>query len=200
MMRLKQVHLLGFLICLFVLSASCQQKVFDPKVATTSPADTAQNFRFQKFSTVGLPDPVGYVNDFENIFTDKEEHILDSLIDAFEKRTTIEIAVVTIDTNMLSQRSLFDFTLELANTWGVGKKDNNNGILVGICKTNKGFRIQNGYGIEPLLSDSATAEIMNKVFFPSFRKGKIFEGTFRGIQSLMAALDKAIYDKAKVTF
>jgi uncharacterized protein len=195
MLFIKQV---GYYIVLFwivLTSASCQNRSSQSKVISGEPADSLIDFRFRNFTKGTVPKPVGYVNDFENIFSLKEEQVLDSLIKDFERKTTIEIAVVTIDTTMLSQSTLFDYTLELANTWGVGKKDKKNGILIGICTAKKDFRIQNGFGIEPFLSDSATAEIMNHAFFPSYKKGQVFDGTLLGIKALMQTLETNIEKK-----
>lgn len=193
-------NLFIFLIYTFLTPASCQVKSHNSNIKAPSPADSVQDFRNRTFSNDSFPSPVGYVNDFENIFTLRQEQILDSLITVFEKRTTIEFAVVTIDTSMLSQSSLFDFTFKLANVWGVGKKDKKNGILIGICSANRDFRIQNGYGIEPYLSDSTTSDIMTNSFFPSYKKGLMFEGTFLGLKSIMETLVTSIDEKTKVTF
>ena len=132
-----------------------------------------------------IPKPVGRVNDFEKIYTRKEIKILDSLISGFEKKTTIQIAVITIDTSMIDEKNMDDWTLEVMNTWGVGQKDKNNGILIGISKGYRHMRIQNGYGIEKILTDNETKKIIDKEFIPFFKKAKYFEGTLTGLKALM---------------
>ena len=69
-----------------------------------------------------LPQPKGFVNDFENLLTDRQEEYLDSLITDYEKQTKIEIAIVTIDSSMTSAEKFDKYTLELANYWGSRKK------------------------------------------------------------------------------
>lgn len=115
--------------------------------------------------------------------------MLDSIITAFEKRTTIEIGIITIDTTMMKKSDLDSWTLKVFRAWGVGKKDKNNGILIGISSGHRVIRIQNGYGIEKDLSNAETKEIIDKDFIPFFKASKYFEGTLNGLRALMKKLE-----------
>ncbi|HYG16037.1 MAG TPA: TPM domain-containing protein [Bacteroidia bacterium] len=134
-----------------------------------------------------IPKYKGYVNDFENIFTDAEEKTLDSLITAFEKETSVEIAVVTLDTTMVGPTSddMYAITFEIANTWGVGKKEKDSGVLIGISKSRRLLRIQNGLGTEKVMSDMQTKEIVDHYFIPNFKEGRYFTGTYEGLKQIM---------------
>ena len=100
-----------------------------------------------------IPKAIGYVNDFEQVFTSIQISILDSIITGHEKLTSDEIAIVTLDSNQLDKCSLDDFSLKLAREWGVGKKEKNNGVVIAICTSLRKIRIQNGYGIEKIISN-----------------------------------------------
>lgn len=139
-----------------------------------------------------LPSPSGYVNDFENIFSENEESILDSLIAAFEATTTIEIALVTLDSSATARDNFDDLTLQIANQWGVGKKAENNGILIGISKGHRRIRIQNGYGIEKILSDEETKKIIEEYFIPEFKATNFYQGTLKGLNEMMRVLKDKI--------
>jgi uncharacterized protein len=129
------------------------------------------------------------VNDFERIYTPGEIHTLDSMMADFEKRTTIQIAIITIDTTMMKKEDLDSWTLKVANAWGLGQKQKNNGILIGISVGYRVMRIQNGYGIQKKLSDEETREIVSIYFVPFFKESKYFEGTLSGLQALMKRLE-----------
>ena len=45
-----------------------------------------------------LPKPTNWTNDYENLYSDAEQKTLDSIITEFERETTFEIGIVTIDT------------------------------------------------------------------------------------------------------
>jgi len=147
------------------------------------------NLSGQTTKDTSIPKAIGYVNDFEKIYAPEEIETLDSLIADFDKRTTIQISIITIDTTMMKKEELDSWTLKVMKTWGVGRKDKNNGILIGISRGYRVIRIQNGYGIEKILSNQETKEIIDKDFIPFFKEAKYFEGTMNGLQALMKKLE-----------
>ena len=135
-----------------------------------------------------LPKPLNWTNDYENIFSDDEEAKLNQIIADYEKETTVEIAIVTIDTFKVSKEKFEDLTLHIARTWGVGKKEKSNGILIAISKGYRQIRIQNGDGITLVLSDDETAKIIRNQIIPYFKKEEYFEGTQAGLFEIIRLL------------
>src|SRR5690606_33886752 len=109
-----------------------------------------------------------------------ETKTLDSLVSAFELKTTVEIGVVTLSSTMVNEKDFEDYSLVMMRIWGIGKKGKNNGILIAISPTLRQMRIQNGYGIENILSDAETKNIVDNFFIPKFKEGKYFDGTRNG--------------------
>jgi uncharacterized protein len=143
----------------------------------------------QKYKKDSLPKPVGYVNDFERIFSGKQVNYLDSAIGAFERKTTIQIALITIDTSMIDLKDFEDYVLRIFNTWGVGLRSKNNGIVVAISKGYRFMRIETGYGLEGLLTDNEAKKIIDNEFIPLFKKGLYFEGTTQGLRAIMKKVE-----------
>lgn len=137
-----------------------------------------------------FPAPMGWVNDFEDIFTAVEERSLDSLIKEYEKRTSIEIVVISIPDSLIGKEDFADLTLNIANNWGIGKKGKDNGILIALCKGRRLIRIQNGYGIEKRMTDLQTKEIIDQVIIPKLKEGYFYRGVFDGIEAIKKQLDK----------
>lgn len=145
-----------------------------------------------------IPESESLVNDFEDIFTVEQEKSLTQLLSDFEKATTYEIAIVTLTKEMIGNEDsvMFTTTLEIAKTWGVGKKDKDNGVLIGISKGLKNIYIQNGKGTEKVLSNTKTKEIIDTKFIPYFKKGKFYDGTYAGTKAILDFLrDKKIPTK-----
>lgn len=136
-----------------------------------------------------LPELVGYTNDFEGIFTKDQIKKLDSLIRSYEERTTIQICVTTIPVSATPEDKFDDLTLYMTNSWGVGRQETNNGIFIGISAGYRRIRIQNGYGIEKILSDSETQEIIESVFVPELKIDNYYKGIFDGILEIIKVLD-----------
>ncbi|RYF20833.1 MAG: TPM domain-containing protein [Flavobacteriales bacterium] len=132
--------------------------------------------------------PKGWVNDFENIFNEEQKQTLANLISNFEKETSIEICIITVDTSMTINQNFNDYVLEIGRQWGVGKKEKNNGIVIGFSKSYRQIRISNGYGIEKLISDSETKVVMDEYFIKNFKQNKYYEGTFEGTIAMMNLL------------
>jgi len=122
-----------------------------------------------------FPEPVGYVNDFENILTDKEERQLTKIIREHEIETTDQIAIVTL-TSLEPYDNIYDYSLDLANYWRVGQEEKNNGILIALGKSLGKIRIQNAYGIGKRLTDTETEKIINEVMIPEFKNDNFYEG------------------------
>jgi uncharacterized protein len=135
-----------------------------------------------------LPKPINWTNDYENLYSEVEKINLNSIISKFEKETTIEIGIVTINTTKISEEKFEDLSLHIAQTWGVGKKDKDNGILIAISKGYRKIRIQNGNGIEKIVTNDETKEIIDEYFIPDFKKGNYYDGTIKGINQLISLL------------
>jgi len=89
---------------------------------------------------------------------------------------------------MLPCDSLESVTLRIANAWGVGQKEKNNGVTIGIAPACRKMTIQNGFGIEKIFSNAETKEVIAKYFVPSFKSSDYFKGTLSGVNALIQIL------------
>lgn len=135
-----------------------------------------------------LPKPINWTNDYEDLYSDEEQNNLNEIISKFEQETTIEISIVTINTTKTSEEKFEEMSLHIAKTWEIGKKDKDNGVLIAISKGHRKIRIQNGNGIEKIITDNETKEIIDKFFIPDFKKGNYYDGTLKGLVELINLL------------
>lgn len=135
-----------------------------------------------------LPKPLGWTNDYEHLFTKTEQTKLDSIILKFEKETEIEISIVTIDTLKTSKEKFEDLTLHIAKTWKIGKAEKDNGILIAISKGYRKIRIQNGNGIDKIITNEETKKIIDNYFIKGFKKGEYYKGTLNGLCEIIKLL------------
>lgn len=135
------------------------------------------------------PQPTGWTNDFDDLFTDEEKARLDGMISLFERETEeVQICIVTLDSLCTSARRFDSLAVHIANVWGVGTKGKNNGITICISKAYHRVRICNGDGIKTVLSDAETKRILDAHFIPAFKQSRYFQGTWDGVNALIAAL------------
>jgi uncharacterized protein len=186
-----------FLLAIFCLTSCNGQKGIKPSPQLTDTSAYARLQVFRQSFWDSLPNPTSWTNDLEGLFSDNEEQRLDSIMSAFETETTAQFCVVTLDTIYISKEKFDDLALHIANTWGVGQKDKNNGVTICISKGYRRIRICNGYGIEKILSNEETKEIMDKYFIRKFKEGQYFEGTFNGLLALVETLRQKLSIKPK---
>ena len=164
------------------------QKNSTPSASRQKNSDGLKLAKFRKHFWDSLPKPINWTNDFEGLYTDAQEEELNNIIGSFEKETTVQLCIVTIDTMHTTKDQFDKLALHIANTWGVGQKGKNNGVTICISRGYRRIRICNGYGISDILSDSETKKIIDNNFIPGFKEGKYFEGTLDGINALIDIL------------
>ena len=179
-------YILFILFVLALLSISCRQKEKTVKSVSASVRNTYID------SLADSLKPEGWVSDFGNVFTATEYKTLDSIIAVHEKKTSNEIAIVTIpiDTNKIDR--LIDFekmTLKLMNKWGVGKAGKNNGVGLLFDSKNKFIRIEVGYGLETKLSNNEAGAMIDVVILPHFKKGNYYNGILEGLNYIIREIE-----------
>ncbi len=135
-----------------------------------------------------IPDPVGFVNDFENLFTASEIKTLDSSIIAIHNKTSVQIAIITIDSTMVNKNQIDDFTKETFKSWGLQVDGHFNGILIGLSNRYKKLHIENGNGVEQVLTDYEILAIIETAFMPYLKNDKYYQGTISGLAAIINKL------------
>jgi len=78
--------------------------------------------------------------------------------------------------------------MRLAEKWKAGQGDRDNGVLLTVFKNDRKLRIEVGYGLEGVLTDALSNQIIRYDIVPSFKSGNYEQGIINGI----AAIQKAI--------
>jgi len=121
-----------------------------------------------------LGKPTGFVNDYTNTLTAQEKQNLENKLSNFEKETSNEISIAIIPS--LKEDNIENFAVKLFEEWGIGKKGEDNGVLVLVAMEDRKMRIEVGYGLEGDLTDAQSYWIINNEMKPAFREGKFYEG------------------------
>lgn len=105
-----------------------------------------------------------YIYDEDNIISDDVEENLNKMLVELEEKTEVEFAVVSVKS--LLNRSIEDYANNLFNTWGVGKKGTDNGVLLLFSRSDERVRLEIGRGLEGCLNDSKCGRILDDYFVP----------------------------------
>ena len=101
--------------------------------------------------------PVGYVNDFAHVLDPNTAAQLESSCQQIDQKAHAQIAVVTIQS--LEGSDIESYAVDLFKQWGIGNKASNRGVLLLFAIQDRRYRIEVGYGLEPILPDGKVGGI-----------------------------------------
>lgn len=130
--------------------------------------------------------------DNEKIFTEDQIKQLDSIVENCWNKKIAEIAIITIDDRHTDNENFDQYVLKNLTAYSSGEYGKNNGIVIAISKKLRQMRIENGYGIEKILSNEATKKIIEEQFIPKFKEGQYFEGVLNGLSALVRDVEEAM--------
>ncbi|MFN7312302.1 MAG: TPM domain-containing protein [Bacteroidota bacterium] len=129
--------------------------------------------------------PNALVNDYANILTGNEKQALEQKLLNYEDSTSTQITIVIEQS--LDGDDLFDYCQRLAESWGIGVKGKNNGILIYVAIGDRKSRIHTGYGMEATITDALSTRIRTTQMNPAFKEGRFYDGLDAATTSIMKA-------------
>jgi uncharacterized protein len=128
--------------------------------------------------------PDRLVNDYTQTLSADEIGQLEQKLVAFDDSTSTQIAVVLIKS--LEGYDIADYGVRLAESWGIGGAENNNGVLLLVSVGDRKVTIQTGYGVEGALPDAIARRIIENEITPNFRSGNYFAGLDQGTSAIIS--------------
>ena len=125
------------------------------------------------------------MTDISSTLTQSEQEHLESKLRNFEQTSSTQIVVLMVPT--IGDNTVEDIAIRVAEKNLIGQKGRDNGLLLLIAKNDRLIRIEVGYGLEGVVTDALSGQIIRNVITPSFREGRYYEGISAGIEALMAA-------------
>lgn len=98
-----------------------------------------------------------------------------------------QFVVVTLDN--LRGYEIEEYALELARHWGIGHKDYDDGVLLIVAPNERQVRIEVGYGLEGVLTDAKSSEIIRHILLPAFKKGDYNGGIVKAVEVMTRIID-----------
>lgn len=133
------------------------------------------------------PAPTDHFNDYAGMVSREVGRELNNELTQFERDTSNQI-VVAIYPKMESDSSIEDYTVRVAQAWGVGQQDRKNGAVLFVFQEDRAIYIQVGYGLEGALPDITAKQIIENEIIPRFRAGDFQGGVVAGTRAILAAV------------
>ncbi len=121
-----------------------------------------------------VPNPPRLVNDFTETLSASEIAQLESKLVAYNDTTSTQIAIVMMKS--VGPYDIADYSIQLAEKWGIGGKENNNGILILAAMEDRDVFIATGYGMEGVIPDALGKRIVQNLIIPNFKQGEYYQG------------------------
>lgn len=136
---------------------------------------------------VPVPYLTGRIVDQAGVLSVPARDRISSMLKAHEDASGNQIAVLTVPT--LDRESVEDYAVRVFEDWKLGRKDEDNGVLVVIVPPEKRLRIEVGYGLEGTLTDTASSRIIRDLMTPRFREGNYDVGVEAGVTGILQILE-----------
>ena len=136
---------------------------------------------------VEVPFLTGRVTDNAQILSNETRKTITANLKAHEEKTTNQIAVLTVPT--LEGVSIEEYATAAFNTWKLGQKGKDNGILLIVAPKDRKMRIEVGYGLEGTMTDGIAGSIIRNVMTPLFKSNDYDKGIDKGVRAMINVLE-----------
>jgi uncharacterized protein len=131
-----------------------------------------------------------WVSDRANLLSSQGIKQISDYIAKLEAETGAEIAVVTVP-DTIPYATPKKYATALFNRWKIGKKSQDNGVLILVSLKDRRIEIETGYGVQRFLPDAQVNNIIHTYMIPSFKTGNYEEGIRAGTTVLSGFLRSA---------
>ena len=168
-MKLRNIFIVLILIFFSCKTAKVETKIEQPKT---------------KIIASEFPQQIGFVNDFEKIFTENDIKFLENALSYYKENSNKEIAIITIES--IPENTEFDqYAIRMSDNWNVGKNNDGNGLTVVLSKTLKKVRISTTEKTRNYLTDEFCQKVIDENMIPEFKNGNYNDGVLLGINELI---------------
>lgn len=118
--------------------------------------------------------PQGYVTDQTHTLDKNDIYHLNLISSKLKETTDAEFATLII--HSLDNEPIEDAAIRIFDEWKIGDKQKENGALFLVALQDKKMRLEIGYGLEDVITDSQAGTILDTAVLPHFKKGHFRNG------------------------
>jgi len=136
---------------------------------------------------VPVPALTAPVTDLTGTLTPQQTAALDQELRDFAARKGSQIAVLIVPST--APEAIEQYSIRVTDVWKLGRKGQDDGVLLLVAKDDRTMRIEVGYGLEGAIPDAIAKRIIAEVITPQFKQGNFYGGLQDGVQSIMKLID-----------
>lgn len=128
------------------------------------------------------PSPTGNISDFSGTLNQQQIATINQNLQNYRDTTKNEIAVAVVKD--LGGDTIENYAVKLFEQWKIGQKTKDNGVLLLVAINDHKLRIEVGYGLEPVLTDAKSGDIIRNVITPKFKQNDYYGGISDGVTAI----------------
>lgn len=136
---------------------------------------------------VSVPKLVTRVTDQTGTLSVAQRDALEARLRAFEEAKGSQVAVLLVPT--LGGEEIEEFAGRVADTWQLGRKGVDDGVLFVVSLQERRMRIHTGRGVQGTLTDALSKRIVSEIVAPHFRAGDLPGGIVAGVDAILKAIE-----------
>jgi uncharacterized protein len=133
-----------------------------------------------------FPALTGRVVDQAELLSASDEAALTAKLEALEREHTDQFVIVTV--RSLQGEEIEDYGVQLGREWKIGQANANNGVLMIVAPNERKVRLEVGYGLEAVLTDALSSQIIQGKILPRFRDNDYPGGINAGADAVIEQL------------
>lgn len=127
------------------------------------------------------------VTDLTSTLSSGQRAALEQKLAAFEAKKGSQIAVLIVPTTQ--PEAVEQYAVRVQETWKLGRKGVDDGVLMVVAKNDRKLWIEVGYGLEGVLPDATAKRIIEEEILPRFKQGDFAGGITAGAERIMRVID-----------
>ena len=136
---------------------------------------------------VAVPPLKARVTDLTATLSSQQQAALEHTLAAFEARKGSQIAVLIVPTT--EPETVEQYAVRVEESWKLGRKGVDDGVLLLVAKNDRKLRIEVGYGLEGALNDATAKRIIAEEIVPRFKQNDFAGGISAGVERIIKVID-----------
>lgn len=135
-----------------------------------------------------VPTLQGHLTDLTKTLSVEQTQAIEQSLTTFENRKGTQVAILILPST--GTEPIEPFAMRVAELWKIGRKRQDDGVLLVIAKADRTVRIEVGYGLEGVLTDLQTQRIIQDIILPHFKRDDFYGGIQSGIADIIQKIDR----------
>ncbi len=136
---------------------------------------------------VAVPALSARVTDLSGTLNSAQQAALEAKLSQFETSHGSQVAILLVPSTQ--PEAIEQYSIRVVEQWRLGRKKQDDGVLILLAMQERKVRIEVGYGLEGVIPDAIAKRIIAETMTPYFKQGDYAGGLNAGVDQILALID-----------